>query len=258
MAITPNGKADAVTQYKDSDFVFALPHESNITMSSFLDHLTNSPSVPGNIAYMQQQNDCLRQEFEELYEDILPGIQWADEAFGKGPEAVNLWIGTQDSVTSFHKDHYENLFAVLRGSKIFTLLPPNDVYRLSLQDFEVAQYCLECSEKDNTGINPLISKLHLQKQIPECNVKWCPIDPLNAQEGADKFPLFFDSDLPEPIEIEVQAGEILYLPSLWHHYVRQTNDPGDVCMGVNFWYDMVMGSNYANFCLAEKLSNCLI
>lgn len=30
-------------------------------------------------------------------------LDWANEAFGSSPEATNLWIGSDESVTSFHK-----------------------------------------------------------------------------------------------------------------------------------------------------------
>ena len=45
---------------------------------------------------------------------------------GQEPDAVNLWIGGSHSQTSLHKDPYENLYAVLRGSKTFTVLPPTE------------------------------------------------------------------------------------------------------------------------------------
>jgi len=35
----------------------------------------------------------------------LPFI-YATQVFGGPPEAINLWIGDERSVTSFHKDHY--------------------------------------------------------------------------------------------------------------------------------------------------------
>ena len=38
--------------------------------------------------------------------------------FGGLPEATNLWIGDERSVTSFHHDHYENMYAVLCGTKV--------------------------------------------------------------------------------------------------------------------------------------------
>jgi len=75
-----------------------------------------------------------------LQEDIHPGLLWAEKAFGCPPEAVNLWVGGAGSVTSFHKDHYENMFAVITGTKTFHLLPPSDVYRLAAREFPLAQY----------------------------------------------------------------------------------------------------------------------
>ena len=37
-----------------------------------------------------------------------------------------------------------------------------------------------------------------------------------------------------PINITVRAGESLYLPAGWWHYVRQT----EMTIAVNYWYDM--------------------
>ncbi len=37
-----------------------------------------------------------------------------------------------------------------------------------------------------------------------------------------------------PITITVQAGESLYLPAGWWHYVRQS----ELTIAVNYWYDM--------------------
>ena len=67
-------------------------------------------------------------------------ISWATEAIGGLPEAVNLWIGNDLSETSFHKDHYENLYAVVTGEKHFLLLPPTDVHRMYIREYPAAQY----------------------------------------------------------------------------------------------------------------------
>ena len=74
------------------------------------------------------QNDCLRTEFSFLQDCFPSTFTWAQDAFGTGPpDAVNLWIGNERAISSMHKDHYENLFYVLSGEKIFTLCPPADV-----------------------------------------------------------------------------------------------------------------------------------
>lgn len=92
------------------------------------------------VAYAQQQNDCFRSEYSGLAGDCEAQIDWATEALGCLPEAVNLWIGNELSVTSFHKDHYENLYAVITGEKHFLLLPPTDVHRMYIHNYPAAQY----------------------------------------------------------------------------------------------------------------------
>ena len=48
------------------------------------------------------------EEFGPLMEDIAE-LPWATEAFGEPPEATNLWIGGERSVTSFHKARLHRL-----------------------------------------------------------------------------------------------------------------------------------------------------
>lgn len=72
--------------------------------------------------------------------DCDPEFTWASEALGCLPEAVNLWIGNDLSETSFHKDHYENVYAVVSGEKHFLLLPPTDVHRMYIRPYPAANY----------------------------------------------------------------------------------------------------------------------
>jgi jumonji domain-containing protein 7 len=110
------------------------------------------------IAYLQSQNSNLTDngagDLSPLLKDLeiddgrghqTTSLGWADEAIGCKPEAINLWIGTEKSRTSMHRDHYENLFTVIRGAKIFTLYPPSEAYFLcegkSLLIFQVTTRC---------------------------------------------------------------------------------------------------------------------
>eukprot|EP00897_Mesotaenium_endlicherianum_P007628 jgi/Mesen1/6894/ME000353S05918 len=101
---------------------------------------TRRPRFPIGVPYAQHQNGSLLSEFAELAGDVDPHIPWASRALGLGPEAVNFWMGGATVVTSFHKDHYENLYAVVAGAKRFTLLPPVDFHRLYVQGYRAAQY----------------------------------------------------------------------------------------------------------------------
>ncbi len=44
-----------------------------------------------------------------------------------------------------HKDHYENMYAVIAGEKHFTLLPPTDYLYLYEADFINAHYCRDAA-----------------------------------------------------------------------------------------------------------------
>ncbi|KAF8790118.1 Bifunctional peptidase and (3S)-lysyl like protein [Argiope bruennichi] len=117
VAVTPNGLADAVV-----NDLFMLPEEREMEFTTFLDELGHPPL--DQVFYLQKQNNNLIEEFSPLTCDIDTHITWATEAFGNEPEAVNIWIGDNRSVSSMHKDHYENLYYVIVGTKKFDLYPP--------------------------------------------------------------------------------------------------------------------------------------
>ncbi|KAL7282542.1 hypothetical protein ACG7TL_004013 [Trametes sanguinea] len=266
VAVTPNGyctssfrrlssrlimvfrrRADAVTRGPDNKLYFAEPLTQKMSAQALL---RNEPSNRGGapdgpaaadasqdartsqaeVHYLQSQNGNLfsnryyelrgdsedPSEFEPLREYIPSEIPWCSDALGtdRNPDAVNLWIGDEKSVTSIHSgassshvfrliasilisltniDPYENIYTVLRGSKQFTLLPPTE------------GWCLKAE-------TPL--------------VRWSsvtdPTDPRALPAEA------------HPIHITVNAGETLYLPAGWWHYVRQRG----FTVAVNYWYDM--------------------
>ena len=128
--------------------VFASALVEELPFAEALEHVLASASGH-QVAYLQQQNDCFSSEFAALAGDADAEIAWASEALGCKPEAVNLWIGSPESVTSFHKDHYENLYAVVSGEKHFTLVPPTDVHRMYVREYPTAHYkrtvCLSVS-----------------------------------------------------------------------------------------------------------------
>jgi hypothetical protein len=95
---------------------------------------------------------------------------------------------------------------------------------------------------------------------PPQHVSWCPIEPNpdDPYQAAAQYPLYFDLELPKPLRVEVQAGEMLYLPAMWYHYVEQRADPEQGwCIAVNYWYDMCFNVRYAHYKLVEGLGMML-
>ena len=247
VAMTPNGRADAVAQLEDGANCFALPHEEQMGFEAFLALLSDKQAE--RVVYAQAQNDSLRQEFAQLMPDIDPELAWAAEIFGQPPDAVNLWIGDSRSVTTFHRDFYENMYGMVAGSKTFTLLPPCDSYRLHKQHVPVARYRLD----EMQGWS-------LQLQQAAEQISWCPIDRDTVKTGSataaaqqHRFPDFFNEGLPPPLEVILHPGDMLYLPCMWHHMVEQDEDLSGQVIAVNFWFNQHFGTHYAANVFAEKV-----
>eukprot|EP00775_Hariotina_reticulata_P000189 gene189-381_t len=195
--ITPNGLGDAVTASEHGD-CFCVPHKLQMSFAEFVQlffaketaaDTTSSHDHHKVVPYLQQQNSNLTEELPVLLPDVDSQLDFAAEAFGSAPEAVNLWIGDERSTTTFHKDHYENLYCVIRGAKVFHLLPPTDVYRMGLQLYPSAQF-----QEVDGQLKPVLDQASSQ-------VLWCPIHPTDDSAAARaQYPLFFDPDLPKPLK----------------------------------------------------------
>lgn len=184
----------------------------------------------GEVLYMQQQNNNMFGPEMQGIRDDIPQLPWAARVFGNDPDAVNFWMGADESVTSFHRDHYENLYAVTAGQKVFTLLPPCDSYRLYMQEYPVGKYIRQNG------------KLALMLQEGSDYVRWSSVDPVpplgKEVKAMLQHPLFFDPGLPAPLQATVGKGDMLYLPAMWFHHVRQIADGEGRVIAVNWWHDM--------------------
>nr|XP_043609563.1 bifunctional peptidase and (3S)-lysyl hydroxylase JMJD7 isoform X2 [Erigeron canadensis] len=231
--LTPTGQADSLVPLPSNpdSLCFASAAVRKTSFSDAIDAINSSHKKDGLnvgfVAYAQQQNDCFRAEYGALAGDCDSDISWATEAIGQLPEAVNLWIGNEYSETSFHKDHYENLYAVVTGEKHFVLLPPTDVHRMYIKEYPAAKY----SYSEETG------EFELELENPPRYVPWCSVNPFPLPENKEKeiseFPLYYNG--PKPFKVTVKAGEILYLPSMWFHHVRQTPDNRGLTIAVNYY-----------------------
>ncbi|KAI3945156.1 hypothetical protein MKW92_014750 [Papaver armeniacum] len=142
-----------------------------------------------------------------------------------------------------------NLYAVITGEKHFLLLPPTDVHRLYIRNYPAACYSLS----QDTG------ELTLQLEQPRRHVPWCSVNPYppaaTKDQEVSKFPLYFNG--PRPFECTVKAGEILYLPSMWFHHVKQSPDNRGRTIAINYWYDMQFDIKYAYFNMWQTIRSPL-
>ncbi|CAE6464459.1 unnamed protein product [Rhizoctonia solani] len=238
IAVTPNGRADALHTLPNGTRYFVEPHTEPMTMQELFQAIKKSEQdASSEVYYLQSQNGNMYSaaDFEsgsdhasnselcpELLSDVPREIPWASEALGRTPDAVNIWIGGSRSVTSVHSDPYENIYSVIRGSKHFTLLPPTEGYTLCEQRVPHAKY-----------VRPTPSSPLEIEPIPDSTVRWAEVDPT-----VSSIP---NTEVGTPLRVTVRAGDALYLPAGWWHHVAQSGDiESGICIAVNWWYDVEM------------------
>ncbi|KAI7606218.1 Clavaminate synthase-like protein, partial [Hortaea werneckii] len=234
VAITPFGNADAVVSLEDGRLVFVEPYERNEEFPDFLTYVQKSSSKgkedTANVKYAQTQNDNLRNEYSNLYGDVPKDIPWARIALQQNADAVNLWVGNDRSVTSLHKDNYENLYVQIRGQKHFVLLPPVEMPCVNETPLARGRYVPGSSS--GAGEEERL-EVKVEEGEGEDAVPVAIWDPDLPSEKATPY-----SHLAEPLRVTLNEGDMLYLPALWYHKVSQTaGEEGFVC-AVNYWYDM--------------------
>lgn len=254
--VTPDGRGDAllatagldVRRARDDDpdaapsapldtvppEVFIQPEERRMTFREFARELERTRDVPLNtpgsfVPYVSRQCGSLPDEFPRLARDCDAHLAWATDAFGHPPDAVNFWCGDERATTTFHRDHYENVYCVVTGVKTFALLPPCDAYRLRARPAPAATRVGDAVVLDR----------------PARSTRWSPIEPEDLK--GDR------SGAPPPLIVDVHPGECLYLPAMWHHHVTQRRgDDGEPAVAVNYWYDMAFDDRFAHAAFAEE------
>jgi jumonji domain-containing protein 7 len=232
---TKSGNADSIQWVEEKEGkYFIYPAEIEVTFDLFKNMLMDKFPLDC-VPYLSSQDDNIRKYFHKLLHDIDTSIPHADSVFGKDKlEAVNLWIGDERSVTSLHKDFYENMFAVVTGTKVFHMYPPSDSIFMYEQEFPALKYSEICKERDLHKNHVLKSDIELIELDTfggvASRVPWIELDPLDPQVN-DKFPLFKKAS---PMVCNVHAGDVLYIPAMWYHRVTQT----ETTIAVNYWYDM--------------------
>ena len=261
VTLTPDGRGDSPKSSSDegdtdtgtdstgtgsTGRIFTYPCECSIT-PALLQQMLEDPQEDDAVPYLSLQNDNLRTHTPELMEDISPSLNLAREAFGADgevPEAVNLWIGDERSVSSIHKDFFENMYCVISGEKTFTLLPPADVAFLTETELPCRRYVHKEDVSDPRlpagGPKSDLFTVHqrARKDDMVLSSSGCPSERLMWIDSDPDDPSAYthhpNLHLTHPRRVVVRAGEILYIPALWYHQVSQTC----VTIAVNYWYDM--------------------
>eukprot|EP00760_Papus_ankaliazontas_P028189 PhM_4_TR3576/c0_g1_i1/m.50631/K19219/JMJD7; jumonji domain-containing protein 7 len=222
VSLTPTGRADAINPETG---VFETPAEVPMTLAELKECLAKAQTRARLvIPYAQHQNNSFEKDFPELWPDIDDTLHkfgadvFCDDEEPSVPDATNMWIGGGLSVSSMHQDWYENLYAVVRGTKRFKLVAP----------WECAAVPKVVAPTSEYEYNTRTEEFRL---VPTGGTTpWISVDPaqLEATGAAHVY------------HVEVCAGDVLYLPPMWFHEVSQCGDGDDPGknISINTWFDM--------------------
>lgn len=222
VALTPDGRADAVLSVRQVDDsigkVFVMPCEKQQTFSELLDTLvdvpTQHPNMEGtamvenaeiiskHVPYYSAQDGNLLRDVPELLDDLdEEAMSFAKIAFGAEASAVNIWVGDGRSLTTMHADPFENLYLVVAGTKVFELRPPCDEAILPKPYLRRVQWVPDV-EKEGGEVHPLKDFPGWRLEVQDEKTAWVDEDVVDPKWGVC-------------VEVELHAGDLLYLPGLW-------------------------------------------
>lgn len=116
---------------------------------------------------------------------------------GASDPVIKSWIGPAGTISTMHTDNKHNLLCQILGEKLVILASPTEADNLYQYEGLL----------NNTS----------------------QVDPENL--NFDEFPLAKNVKF---LKLVLKAGEMLYIPKLWHHYVRSLTPS----ISVSFWFDV--------------------
>ena len=241
-AETVHSIGDAETAPADGDASSHADGDASLQPSS-------SRNSACGVPYLSAQDDNLRRELPGLLAALGgdASVDVASTALGGAVDAVNLWVGGPGSVSSMHKDPYDNLMTVVRGVKRFCILPPADVlwtYERPLPSARYRHDAALCGDGScSSSPQPRCWLLEPEAGGAGQCVPWCEVDP--ERPDLARFPLFANAT---PRIVDVRAGETLFLPALWLH---QVSHPEGLTVAVNSWRDV-------DYCGAAWAMGCVL
>ncbi|CAL2044942.1 unnamed protein product [Caenorhabditis brenneri] len=126
---------------------------------------------------------------------IIPDICFSESTSTENVD-MNMWIGPSDTVSPLHTDPRKNMFVQIHGTKLFRMVSPDDSE--SVYPFD--------------GIISNTSQIDVE------------------HPDMESFPDFSKVRVFDAI---VNAGDALFIPEKWWHFVRSTTPS----ISISFWFD---------------------
>jgi hypothetical protein len=183
------------------------PLDGRMPIAEAMDRVWNQrPAAPypeGSLFYVKQRP---LQEFPGLLRDVRRPLFYSD-----GLVEVNLWIGGTGCWSPLHFDRADNLMCEVAGTRRVRLYAP----------------------EQGAALYPVFAVGTVDDEVTPGHFSM-----VGDVRHADlaRFPDF--AGITPAVDVELGAGEMLYVPAYWWHFVEITSGPAIL---VNFWYALQYG-----------------
>lgn len=199
--------------------------------------------------------DLMVPPLTELRGDFPTRLSWAGNLV---PQQINMWFGssTEGASSGLHHDYHDNFYVLLSGRKRFLLYPP--VLQPQMQTYGEAiavhpngrivyrgQEGMNADGSHQDDVDMFYGRENGDGGASGASGasgggEECDVEVLSEIERDAEPPSFSrvraeDLNVPPAMEIELLAGESLYLPAGWFHEVTSLNDRGRAHLALNYW-----------------------
>jgi hypothetical protein len=187
--------------------------------------LTHAQSLP-SLEASRTHNTATKQA-PSLRADVTPPLEYLDA--GRGDRwPTNVWIGAAGTFTPIHKDPYHNLFCQSECCFIYVSIPYALIFYANENISSVVGQKRVCIYPPSSA-----DDLHLMDDPLQRNTSRIPSPSteLDCATEEIQFPRFKHAR-KEGWEVDVQAGEVLFIPRGFFHSVQSLTKS----VSVNSWF----------------------